>query len=454
MNNDYTNNNENLNGINLQFTLFQLQIYASELDQFFFIDNPAFNRIAEFDARGMAIIAEMRQPRRRERHSPSQKLNLQKYYQKSTEPIQNDHWDQEQPHIKVTSLRNTNVNNEYIINEFGLIGSQKNTNSKDILIGRSHRNQNPDLIPNDIILPDDRAISRIHCKIVCKDYFRKNQILERKYKLALKYINLSRCIKHKISQFLEEPKNAYIQDLGSIFGTYLRVFRQEPYLLSYDNKFSIGSETYFNIVLNETYKINSKEIDQQFYKTLKALSCLKLLQKHEIHLGDKQKQLEFQQLEEDVTNMGFKDLYNILKEYNVPILGIKFSGQGFDSNKQQYILVGKSNQDSDEFSIGRGADNTIKINSNTISRKQCRIKYSAQYQSWVISDGLQDRDSANGTWVSLQTVEQSERKKESNQILLKNNSEIKIGDFFLRVELVKGRNSNFRNQIKECCLFD
>ncbi|CAD8155911.1 unnamed protein product [Paramecium octaurelia] len=449
MNNDYTNNNENLNGINLQFTLFQLQIYASELDQFFFIDNPAFNRIAEFDEED-GMMAELRQPRRRERHSPREKQqNLSKYYQKSTEPIQNDHLDQGQPHIKVTSLRNTNVNSEYFINEFGLIGSLKNTNSKDILIGRSHRNQNPDLIPNDIMLPDDRAISRIHCKIVCKDYFRKNQILRRKYQLALKYINLSRYLKHKISQFLEEPKNVYIQDLGSIYGTYLRVFRQEPYLLSQDNKFSIGSETYFNIVLNETYKINSKEIDQEFYKTLKALSCLKFSQKHEIHFGDKQKPQEFQQLEEEVTNVGFKDLYNKLKEYNVPILGIKFSGQGFDSNKQQYILIGKSNQDSDEFSIGRGADNTIKINSNTISRKQCRIKYSAQYQSWVISDGLQDRDSANGTWVSLQTVEQSEKKKESNQILLQNNSEIKIGDFFLRVELVKGRNTNFGQQIKE-----
>ncbi|CAD8167893.1 unnamed protein product [Paramecium pentaurelia] len=449
MNNDNTNNNENLNGLDLQLSIFGIQFYALGFDQYFYIDVPGLNRVDYLDEED-DIIGEWRQSHRRERHSPREKYqNLQKYLQKCTEPIQNDHLDQQQPYIKVTSQRNMSVNNQYFINEFGLIGSLKNTNSKDILIGRSHRNQNQDLIPNDIILPEDRVISRIHCKIVCKDYFRKDQILQRKYQLVLKYINLPTLVKHKISQFLEEPKNVYVQDLGSICGTYLRVFRQEPYVLSYDNKFSIGSDTYFSIVLNENYKLNSKDIDQEFYRTLKSLSCLKLSQKHEIHFGDKSKQQEFQQLEEEVTNIGFKELYNKLKEYKVPILAIKFSGQGVESNKQHNILIGRSNLDTEEFCIGRGADNTIKINSNTISRKQCRIKYSALYQSWVISDGFQDRDSANGTWVSLSTVEQSEKKKESNQILLKNNSEIKIGDFILKVELVKGQKTKFGQYIKE-----
>ncbi|CAD8051590.1 unnamed protein product [Paramecium primaurelia] len=449
MNNDNTNNDENLNDIDVQLRRFGIQFYALGFNQYFYLDNPEIFRGDSFGEED-DFLRGQRQSQRRDRHSPREKYqNLQKYLQKRTEPIQNDHLDQHQPYIKVTSFRNMNVNNEYFINEFGLIGSLKNTNSKDILIGRSHRNQNQDLIPNDIILPEDRIISRIHCKIVCKDYFRKNQILDQKYQFALMHINLPILIKHKISQFLEEPKNVYIQDLGSICGTYMRVFRQEPFILSYDTKFSIGSDTNFNIVLNETYKQNSKEVDQEFYKILKRLFCLKSQQKHEIHFQDKQKSQEFYQLEEETTSLSAKELYQKLKEYNVPILGIKFSGQGVEQNKQQNILIGKSNLDTDEFYIGRGADNSIKINSNTISRKQCRIKYSAQYQAWVISDGSQDRDSANGTWVNLSTVEQSEKKKESNQIVLKQNSEIKIGDFILKVELVKGQKGRFGQQIKE-----
>ncbi|CAD8069290.1 unnamed protein product [Paramecium sonneborni] len=449
MNNDNTNNNQNLNDFDFHLNRIGLQFYALGLEQYFYLD-AGLNRGDSFGEED-DILRGLRQPQRRDRPSPREKYqNLQKYLQKQTEPIQNDHLDQCQPHIKVTSLRNMNVNNQYYINEFGLIGSLKNTNSKDILIGRSHRNQNQDLIPNDIILPEDRVISRIHCKIVCKDYFRKDQILEQKYKQVLKHINLPSQIKHKISQFLEEPKNVYIQDLGSMQGTYMRVFRQEPYLLAYDNKFSIGSDTYFSIVLNETYKQNAKEIDQEFQRTLKMLSCLKFQQKHEIHFSDKQKQQEFNQQEEEVNTLTIKELYQKLKEYNVAILGIKFSGQGVEQNKQQNILIGKQqNQDTEEFYIGRGAENAIKINSNTISRKQCRIKYSEQLQQWVISDGFQDRESANGTWVSLSTVEQSEKKKESNQIQLKNNSEIKISDFILKVELVKGQKNKYGEYIKE-----
>ncbi|CAD8147807.1 unnamed protein product [Paramecium octaurelia] len=447
MNNDNTNNNANFNEFELQLQRFGFQLYALGFN--FYLDNPEFNRGDSFGEED-DIVRGQRLAQRRERNSPREKYqNLQKYLQKRTEPIQNDHLDQSQPYIKVTSQRNTNVNNQYFINEFGLIGSLKNTNSKDILIGRSHRNQNQDLIPNDIILPEDRVISRIHCKIVCKDYFRKDQVLDQRYQYVLMHINLPKLIKHKISQFLEEPRNVYIQDLGSICGTYLRVFRQEPYLLSIDTKFSIGSETNFSIVLNETYKQNFKEVDQEFYRTLKRLFCLKSSQRHEIHFQDKQKQQEFQQIEEEPTFIHAKEYYQKLKEYNVPILGIKFSGQGVDQNKQHNILIGKQNLDTDDFYIGRGAENQIKINQNTISRKQCRIKYSVKHQSWVISDGSLDRDSANGTWVSLSTVEQSDMKKESNQIILKHNSEIKIGDFNLKVELVKGQKHKFGQQIKE-----
>jgi hypothetical protein len=57
-----------------------------------------------------------------------------------------------------------------------MVGSKKNTDTHDLIIGRQDCAKDPetnvDIHPNDIILPNnDRAISRIHCKIVYKDGF-------------------------------------------------------------------------------------------------------------------------------------------------------------------------------------------------------------------------------------------------------------------------------------------
>jgi hypothetical protein len=63
---------------------------------------------------------------------------------------------------------------EYLVNEKGLYQSEKNTTSKDIIIGRQHITAEG-IKTNDIVLPaSDRAISRIHCKIIYKYGFLNN----------------------------------------------------------------------------------------------------------------------------------------------------------------------------------------------------------------------------------------------------------------------------------------
>lgn len=44
-------------------------------------------------------------------------------------------------------------------------------------------------------------------------------------------------------------------------------------------------------------------------------------------------------------------------------------GQGVDINKSINLFVGNTKIDTNDFFVGRGAENNIKINSNTISRK-------------------------------------------------------------------------------------
>ncbi|CAK91573.1 unnamed protein product (macronuclear) [Paramecium tetraurelia] len=361
--------------------------------------------------------------------------NIQKYLQKRTIPIQNQQFDLRLPHIKVTQLRNMNICHEYFINEFGLQDSQKNTNSVDILIGRLFR-QNKDIIPIDIVLPEDRVISRIHCKIVCNDYFRKDQKLDPLHAKVLKLIQIPSIIKFRISQFLEKPKIVQIQDLGSICGTYLRILKQKPCLLQKDQKFSVGSATWFNIVFNHTYDSKLKQRDPEWFSIIKHLISLKQSQKHEIHMNENQP-LPFEPLD-SIKNLTVSDLYKKLSEYQIPILVVKLQGQGVDNNKSLNLFIGNTETDTTDFFVGRGAENNIKINSNTISRKQCRIKYSQKYPGWIINDGLEDRESANGTWINLQTAEQSEKKIESNLIQIQHNDEIKISDFILKVELFKG----------------
>ncbi|CAD8055468.1 unnamed protein product [Paramecium primaurelia] len=377
----------------------------------------------------------------RDRQSPREKpQNIQKYLQKRTILFQNNHFDPRLPHIKITQFRNTNINHQYFINEFGLVDSQKNTNSVDILIGRLYR-QNQDIVPNDIILPEDRVISRIHCKIICNDYFRKNQIIDPLYLKVLKLINLPAQIKYRISQFLEKPKIVQIQDLGSICGTYLRVFRQEPSLLQQGHKFSIGSDTFFNIVFNHRLDLKLKQIDEEWHSIIKQLSTLKHPQKHEIHFSEQLNSTSIFEPIESIRSLSIQDLYQKLREYQIPILIVKFLGQGVDINRAINLFVGKNQMDTNDYFVGRGAENNIKINSNTISRKQCRIKYSQKFSAWIINDGFQDRDSANGTWISLQTAEESDQKIESKQIELHHNDEIKISDFILKLDFIKGTKS-------------
>jgi len=89
----------------------------------------------------------------------------------------------------------------------GMVDSQKNTCTEEIIIGRQQQtldqNKN-DIHPNDIVLPfNDRAISRIHCKIIYKDGFIKNRPVPSYFSTFLQITSFrTNSIWHKLPSYL------------------------------------------------------------------------------------------------------------------------------------------------------------------------------------------------------------------------------------------------------------
>ena len=88
------------------------------------------------------------------------------------------------------------------------------------------------VIPNDITLSiSDLAISRVHCRIIYQDGFKHmprvvspqwlefSKIFTRLRPLKVRYLPIG--VQRIILSYLREPRNFYIQDLGSIHGTYI-----------------------------------------------------------------------------------------------------------------------------------------------------------------------------------------------------------------------------------------
>lgn len=50
---------------------------------------------------------------------------------------------------------------------------------------------------------------------------------------------------------------------------------------------------------------------------------------------------------------------------------------------------------------GRTQECHIRINDKLLSKHQCNIRYDAEQDEWVLTDGLQHKQSTNGTWLYL-----------------------------------------------------
>jgi pSer/pThr/pTyr-binding forkhead associated (FHA) protein len=207
------------------------------------------------------------------------------------------------------------------------------------------------------------------------------------------FYNLPLALFRYILDFLKEPPKLSIVDLGSICGTYIRVLHDKPVPLNSGQYFLIGSDVLIEI--------------------LEISSCMEfsindpILLEETLHMRD---------------------------------LGCRFApGIRLHINKQQdadeNTLSPEENQfeafEGQEIKIGRSTASNIVISDSTISRIQCRIAFFQE--KWWLFDGLIDRPSVNGTWLSI-----CEKDKQFRQVskpyLLTQGAEVKVSETVMRVD--------------------
>jgi len=174
------------------------------------------------------------------------------------------------PHLKITVFKLNSLTNEkqfedeYFLTPYGLRNSERNIDDFFVKIGRLLMNEKSE-IQNDIILSDDRSISRCHCKIEYREGFKYIKNLPDEY-CAFLMMNHPRLgcfsnvrplpnhLLYNILSYLGNKRQFYIIDCGSVLGTYKKLKFNQPYQLKRTQIYSVGSESL--IIVKEIYHCN------------------------------------------------------------------------------------------------------------------------------------------------------------------------------------------------------
>lgn len=155
-----------------------------------------------------------------------------------------------------------------------MVESQRNTEGDDIMIGRCAQTDSDgnQIYPNDIVLPmSDRAISRFHCKLITKEFFNQKVHYHDSFIHFLLYVRtLPKHILKLIGSFLQLDKNLYIQDVGSVYGTYYRLQNTRPQQMERAQIYFIGADTNFTVqdCVTSNHKSNTKLSLDKMYNLL------------------------------------------------------------------------------------------------------------------------------------------------------------------------------------------
>ncbi|CAD8179938.1 unnamed protein product [Paramecium octaurelia] len=350
------------------------------------------------------------------------------------------------PFVKISLYKQHQMSNQkiYILQDDKIIGSNQGQRDEISIIRRKkHQNQGDNNI--DIGLTSQEVNAEIPCKISTEFGFRHSSRITPQILcfLSLKYFHVkfqampSNIFKH-IHQFIKEQPKFYILDCGTALKTLVRIQKESPRIIEENNSYLIGTDFYFHVVqLNSIPKsVDNKKKDQEspieyFFQTL-----VRENEKYRarIHGLTKEEQQFFQeQLQEyrKLKKKGRKQ-YQLLNT-DRPFLKIQFDTP---MSRQVVIFIGKAGC-VQTFKIGRSQDCDIIVNMNTVSRKQTQIKFNKN--QWEICDGEGPRQSANGTWQSLQPYGQTlleTQPKQSAPHLIEDKMEVKISDNIFKFEMI------------------
>ncbi|CAD8085959.1 unnamed protein product [Paramecium sonneborni] len=356
-------------------------------------------------------------------------------------------FNRESPFVKISVYKQHQMTNQkiYILQDDKIVGSNQIQKNEISIIRRKKQQHIGD---NNIDLglsSQEQNAEQVPCKISTEFGFRHSSRITPQIFcfLSLKYFHsrfkeLPSNIFKLIHSFIKEKPKFYIQDCGTSLKTLVRIKKESPRIMNESNNYLIGADFYFHVIqLNSIPSlIENKKKDQEtpieyFFQTL--------VREHEkyrarIHGLSKEEQQTFQQYLEEYRNLKKKGRkqYHLINCYR-PFLKIQFDTP---ITKQIAVFIAKPGCEQ-IFKIGRSQDCDIIVNMNTVSRKQTQIKFNKT--QWEICDGEGIRQSANGTWQSLQPYEQpyfNIKQKLSDPHLIEDMMEIKICENIFKFEMI------------------
>ena len=166
----------------------------------------------------------------------------------------------------------------------GMVGSLRTKWKGDLQVGR-HAIQDNGTSPNDIVLPnDDLAVSRIHFRIIYQDGFSghvrpdkssSKRLIPKHYIEFFKIFSDRHLANHPeipylptelrmlIISYLRKPRNFYIQDMGSIHGTFVKLKHNQYRKLIKGQTYQIGGTEIFMNIIDVKLPIREQQLPEE-----------------------------------------------------------------------------------------------------------------------------------------------------------------------------------------------
>ena len=334
------------------------------------------------------------------------------------------------------------ITTNYIITMRGVVGSLRRPENdliKEAFFGRKALGEDG-CISNDILLNQtDCSISRTHCKMVFTHWFKQKKISPSF--LCFLMLNqrrtnyLPKHILFNIMLFLHERKRLAMCDLGSVFGTFLRV--REGNYLELKRKMSFMISPYLVIELDDVYD----HLDDFLlnYENRAILRRIFLNNFEKIHVYE---EFLFQVFQNFICNIDTRNLSLLFNYSHSPCLRmrlIKGSRSGVITKTDEYLIIKRKRGVASEFKINFGPTNN---NNHMIdSFISFEISYDEKKRKWLMRDVSNNfqideaskKKSEFGLWNSLSDGKFGNLRYQPLVREVFNNDEIKVSETVFKI---------------------